>query len=149
MLTLAALTKIHQTLEERQHQDTTDHDHADLGESRMKDDYDKIVKLVEWFKSTDLIQTDSQKLVSFATGEICTDNKVNCHMASEVGTEMQQSLDGQTFVSKVPLKSKCQNFTILRKTVKVNQKSVILAPYVLFQRLSIGAERNLKLKESL
>ena len=149
LLTLSVFSAIHQTLEERQHPGAKDHDHADLGNSRMKDDYEKVVKLVEWFKTTDLLQTDAQKLVSFETGEVCTDGRVNCHMASDIGKEMQVALDGGTFVSKVSRKSKCDNFTVLRKKLKVNQKAVHLAPYELFHRLTVAAERQLTVKDSL
>ena len=111
----------------------------------MLDDFDKVVKLVEWFKSTELVGTDSQQLISFSTGEISTDDKINC----AVGMQMQKSFDGQTFTSKVSLKSKCLNFNVLRKTVKINKKYVILAPYVLFQRMDVAAERDLKIRGSL
>ena len=87
LLTLSVFSAINQTLEERQHPGVKDHDHADLGNSRMKDDYAKVVKLVEWFKTTDLLNTDAEKLVSFETGEVSTDGSVNCHMASEIGKE--------------------------------------------------------------
>ena len=127
-------------MEERQHPGAKDYDHADLGNSRMKNDYEKVVKLVEWFKTTDLLNTDAEKLVSFVTGEVSTDGRVNCHMASDIGKEMQLALDGGTFVSKVSRKSKCDNFTVLQKKLKVNQKAVHLAPYELFHRLTVAAE---------
>lgn len=140
-MTLSVFSTIHQTLEERQNPGSKDHDNADLGNSRMKDDYEKVVKLVEWFKTTDLLQTDAQKLVSFLTGEVSTDGRVNCLMASDIGKEMQLALDGGTFVSKASRKSKCDNFTVLRNKLKVNQKAVHLAPYELFHRLTVAAEK--------
>lgn len=149
LLTLTVFSAIHQTLEERQHPGAKDYDHADLGNSRMKDDYEKVVKLVEWFKTTDLLNTDAEKLVSFVTGEVNTDGRVNCHMASDIGKDMQLALDGGTFVSKVSRKSKCDNFTVLRKKLKVNQKAVYLAPYVMFTRLTVAAERKLTVKDSM
>ena len=62
---------------------------------------------------------------------------------------MQLALDGGTFVSKVSRKSKCDNFTVLRKKLKVNQKAVYLAPYVMFTRLTVAAERKLTVKDSM
>lgn len=141
-------SQVHQLLEDKQHERSMS-GHADLGAVRQIDDYKKILALIEWFKSTDLMNTDPKKLVSFSTGETCTDDLVNCNLADVVGMEMQRSLDGGSFISKVSLKSKCKNFNALRKTLKINKKQVILAPYVLFQRMSIAAERNLTLKESL
>ena len=119
LLTLASFTLIHQSLEEKQHSDQNDNTgHTYLQKSRMLDDFDKVVKLVEWFKSTELVGADPQQLVSFSTGEISTDDKVNCNMASAVGMQMQKSLDIQTFTSKVSLKSKCLNFNVLGKQLR-------------------------------
>ena len=147
LLTLASFTEIHRGLEAKQHIESSDH--TDLGKKRLTEDYEKILKLVDWFKTTGLLDTDPQQLVSFQTGEISTDDAVNCHQAHDVGMEMQTALDGQTFISKVAVKSKCKNFSILRKAVTINKKAVILAPYVLFQRMAVAAERKLTLKDSL
>ena len=67
--------------------------------------------------------------VSFSTWEICKDDSVDCYLANDIGMTMQQSLDGQDFTSNVSIKSKCKNFTVLKKTVKINKKQVILSTY--------------------
>ena len=76
LLTQGNFTLIHQSLEEKQHGDKKNNTgHTDLQKYRMLDDFDKVVKLVEWFKSTELVGTYPQQLVSFSTGEISADDR--------------------------------------------------------------------------
>ena len=44
-----------------------------------------VAKLVTWFKTTQLTETDAKKLVSFFTGEVCCDEKVNINESMAVG----------------------------------------------------------------
>ena len=124
-------------------------DHADLSIKRMEDAYDKVVKLVSWFKTTQLTETDAKKLVSFSTGEVCCDEKINTDQSKAVGLSILSFLDGGNFTSKVPVKQKCQNFDALKKSIKINKTDVLLGSYMLFQSLSMVSERKLALSDSL
>ena len=62
---------------------------------------------------------------------------------------MMPLLDGGDFTSKFSVKMKCKNFDVLKQRVKVNNKAVILVSFKLFQRLSLAAERQLSLVDSL
>ena len=115
----------------------------------MRDDYQKLLNLIDWFKSTELVETDPQRLVSFSTGKICIDETVNCYLSDDLGMKMLESIDGGNLTSRVSLKLKCKNFDVSKKLLKVNNKEVILAPYLIFQRLPISAERKLTLDGSL
>ena len=68
----------------------------------------------ERFNSTELVETDPQKLVSFSTGEIYMDETVNCYLSNDVGMKMQESIDGGNFTSKISLKLKCNNVDIFK-----------------------------------
>ena len=52
-------------------------DHADLSTKRMEDAFEKVTRLVKWFKTTQLTECDAKKLVSLSTGEVCCDEMVN------------------------------------------------------------------------
>ena len=58
-------------------------------------------------------------------------------------------LEGNNFKSQVCLKLKCKNFDSLKKKVKINNKSVVLKPYKLFNRQAVVSKRNLTVAESL
>ena len=110
-------------------------DHTDLS---TKDAYNKVNKLVTWFKTTQLTESDAKKLVSFSTGEVCWYENFNTDEAMAVGLSILSFLDGGNFTSKVPFKKRCRNFDALKKNVKINKTDVLLGSSMLFQRLSVA-----------
>ena len=80
-----------QSLEEKFGNERVTSDHTDLS---TKDAYNKVNKLVTWFKTTQLTESDAKKLVSFSTGEICCYENFNTDEAMAV----------HLITSKVPLR---------------------------------------------
>ena len=110
-------------------------DHANLS---TKDAYNNVNKLVTWFKTTQLTESDAKKLVSFSTGEVCCYENFNTDEAIAVGLFILSFLDGGNFTSKASFKQRCQNFDALKKNVKINKTDVLLGSSMLFQRLSVA-----------
>ena len=104
-------------------------EHADLS---TKDAYNKVNKLVTLFKTTQLTESDANKLVSFSNGVVCSYENVNTDEAMAVGLSILSFLDGGNFTSKVPFKQRCRNFDALKKNVKINKTDVLLGSYMLF-----------------
>ena len=67
----------------------------------------------------------------------------------EVGKQIQMTLDDGNFTQKISIKDKVKNLSTLRKKVKVKDTMVLINNLVLFNRLSLLAERNLSAKEGL
>ena len=150
LLTLNHCALIHKNINERI--DTiksTTYEHKDLQPARITKDFECFEKLLTWFESTALEDTDPNKLVSFSTGKICDDGVVNSHESRKVGIQIHKMLDGGNFTDKISLKMKCKNFSALKKKVNINNKHVVLEPYKLFNRLAIVSQRQLTVHESL
>ena len=109
-------------------------DHLDLS---TKDAYKKVTKLVTWFKTTQLTESDAKKLVSFSTDEVCCYENFNTDETMAVDLSILSFLDRGNFTSKVPFKRMCRNFDAL-KNVKINKTDVLLGSSMLFHRLSVA-----------
>ena len=92
-------------------------------------------------------------LISFSTGLFSKEDEgsgeVNLECALEVGTIIQQFLDGRCFTDKISSKSQVKNLAHLRKPVKVSETSFVVYDLKLFNRLISIADRELPLLEGL
>ena len=126
--------------------------HKDLGGTRMKRDAEAIARAFNWFQENDPFDQDRdrQLLVSFSTGFTSTANdQVNAETAAEVGGEMQKKLDGQSVTSTMEVKFKVQPLSSIRKTPKINDKSIHVNSLRFFNRLIIIAQRDMTVEKSL
>ena len=126
--------------------------HRDLAKTQMKRDAEAVELVLKWFDENKPFDNDRDKelLVSFSTGFSSTgDDTVNAERAAEVGREMQIKLDGQLVTSTMPVKSKVQTLSSLRKIPKVNEKKIHIDSLKLFNRLIIIAQRDMTVETSL
>ena len=127
--------------------------HADMTPSSMKKDFSAFKKAHDWFSETLSLDQEPDVLMSFSTGlfskEGESSGEVNPDCALEVGTEIQQSLDGGCFTDKMSTKIKVKNLSYLRKSVKVSEATVVVDSLKLFNRLIAIADREISLQESL
>ena len=106
-----------------------------------------------WFKQTvDLGDSDDKnKLISYTTGLISHKEKddVNPEQCLSVGLALQKELDGLTLVDKMRVKGEVTNLCQLKKTVKLNDRKVVIDSMKLFNRLILIADRETTIEESL
>ena len=72
---------------------------------------------------------------------------VNCEHAVRIGQEMQKDLDDDSPVKSMKTSKKCKNLADLQKKVRVGDKKVYIEKTVLFNRLTIMAERDKGIEE--
>lgn len=128
--------------------------HADLTPSSMKKDFTVFKKAYDWMVENLCLDQETDVLMSFSTGLFSKEGdkseEVNADCAFEVGTSIQQSLDGGCFTDKMSSKCKVKNLAHLQKPVRVSaETSVTVDSLILFNRLSGIAQRELTLSESL
>ena len=111
--------------------------HTDLSNAAMKKDYTSFNRALDWFNDNISFDQDSDVLLSFSTGLIgkADTNEVNPEKSETVGSTIQASLDGLSFVDKISIKMKVKNLSSLKKPVKVNNKNIIIDSLKLFNRL--------------
>ena len=104
--------------------------HADMTASSMKKDFSSLKKAYTWFKENLTLDKEPDVLMSFSTGLFSKENEgsgdVNPDCALEVGTIIQQPLDGGCFTDKMSSKSIVKNLAHLRKPVKVSENSFVV-----------------------
>ena len=147
LLNLVHTTKVNQLSMEHLESGRSRPEHNDLLQRGR--DLDCVKKFFTWFEEKLLGNTDSTKLVSFSTGLVSCD--INCNEAESVGMHIQKTLDQGTITTKILLKHKSTTFASLKKKVRVgsNQKTAILQPFKLFNRLTVSSQRNLTVQQSL
>ena len=82
----------------------TSHQHAELGQSRMRRDHKDLQKVMEWFEYETHNPFDPKRtsLQSLITGMIA-DESINCDDAERIGHMIQLDIDGQS-VSNATIK---------------------------------------------
>ena len=107
--------------------------------SSMKKDFSFLKKAYTWFKDNLTLDQEPDVLMSFSTGLFSKEDEgsgdVNPEYALEVGTTIQQSLDGGCFTDKMSSKSKVKNLAHLSKPVKLSETSFVVDDLKLFNRL--------------
>ena len=108
-------------------------------------------KLLCWSKnSADFDESeDNTKMLSYSTGLISQKEKdnVNPEDCISVGTALQKELDGKSFIDKFRVKGKVGNLTLLKRTVRVNEKDIVIDSLTIFNRLVFASERESTLEE--
>ena len=71
---------------------------------------------------------DKTKMLSFLTGLISQKGKDNFNAEDcfSVGTALQKELCGKSFIDKFRVKGKVENLTLLKRTVRVNEKDIVI-----------------------
>ena len=127
--------------------------HSDLSKSSVQKNIAAFTKLLCWFKNTaDFDESeDKTKMISYSTGLISQKDKdnVNPEDCLSVGTALQKELDGKSFIDKFRVKGKVGNLTLLKRTVRVNEKDIVIDSLTIFNRLVFASERESTLEESL
>ena len=113
--------------------------HSDLSKSSVCKNIAAFTKLLCWFKNTaDLDESeDKTKMLSFLTGLISQKGKdnVNAEEFFSVGTALQKELGGKSFIDKFRVKGKVGNLTLLKRTVRVNEKDIVIDSLTILKRL--------------
>ena len=98
-----------------------------------------------WFKDTaDFDESEDKiKMLSFLTGLISQKGKdnVNAEDCFSVGTALQKELCCKSFIDKFQVKGKVGNLIILNRTVRVNEKDIVIDSLTIFNRLVFESER--------
>ena len=119
----------------------------------MRKNIAAFTKLLCWFKDTaDFDESeDKTKMLSFLTGLISQKGKdnVNVEDCFSVGTALQKELGGKSFIDKFRVKGKVGNSTLLKRTVRVNEKDIVIDSLTIFNRLVFASERESTLEDSL
>ena len=118
--------------------------HEELGNSRCKRDHDDVAKVVEWFNQHDPFDPCISGLRSLSTGiTAMAADGINCHIAEEVGENIQKKLDGVVFPdAKIKRSEKVRTLATLYGSVAIGKDDKIaLHPTVLFTRLVAIAQR--------
>ena len=129
--------------------------HSDLSKSSVQKNIAAFTKLLCWFKNTAAFDEseDKTKILSYSTGLISQKEKdnVNPEDCISVGTALQKELDGKSFIDKFRVKGKVGNLTLLKvkRTVRVNEKDIVIDSLRIFNRLVFASERESTLEESL
>ena len=87
----------------------------------MKEDFRCFLELLYWFPSVDIASTKPDELVSFFTGLVCVDNRINTLNSEEIGMKMHSLSDGGNFTDKMSLKLKIKKFDNLNKVMKIKE----------------------------
>ena len=66
-------------------------------------------------------------MLSYSTGLMSQKEKDNVNPEDyiSVGTALQKELDGKSFIDKFRVKGKVGNLTLLKRTVRVNEKDIV------------------------
>lgn len=119
-------------------------DHVDMSKSRIRRDIIDVAKFVDWFKTFDPFSQSDNHLRSLSSGVTATEGDgINCDRVEQVGTNIQQQIDGLAFTD-IQLRKKNQVKTLvqLQKGITVNNKKLFVHSTVLFDRLILLAARN-------
>ena len=119
----------------------TSNQHEEMGQSRIKRDYDDLQKLLALFDTCDPFDPSREQLQSLTSG-IIAGADVNCDEAEDVGYKIQKKLDGVT-VANAKISRADQAVTIGKpdQTVNVGNQKFQIDPAALFMRLSVLLER--------
>ena len=87
-------------------------------------------------------------MLSYSTGLISQKDKDNVNPEDfiSVGTALQKELDGKSFIDKFRVKGKVGNLTLLKRTVRVNEKDIVIDSLTIFV---FAIERKSTLEEIL
>ena len=119
------------------HSHRTSEQHVELGASRIRRDNADLQKFLQWFESHDPFVTDDSSLRSLSSGLTDSDTVLNCDEAEDVGSFLQQQLDGVSMQqAKLRRKDQVKTFVSLKPGVTLEQKTVSIDPLILFSRLT-------------
>ena len=97
-----------------------------------------------WFENTaDFDESeDKTKMLSYSTGLISQKEKdnVNPEDCISFGTALQKELDGKSLIDKFRVKGKVGSLTRLKRTVRVNEKDIVIDSLKMFNRLVFASE---------
>lgn len=89
------------------------------------------------------------EIMSISTG-VVGDDKINCHLAQEIGTIGVSKIIGENFDSvKFKRKEKVLPLATVSNSIKVNQDIIPINPLMLFQRICVTKQSDGELKEHL
>ena len=127
--------------------------HSYLSKYSLRTNIAAFTKLLCWFKDTaDFDESEDKiKMLSFSTGLISQKgkNNVNAEECFSVGTALQKKLGGNSFITKFRVKGKVGNLTLLKRTVRVNEKDIVIDSMTIFNRFFFASERESTLEDSL
>ena len=83
------------------------------------------------------------------TGLISQKDNVNAEYFFSVVTALQKELGGKSFIDNFRVKGKVGNLTLLKRTVRVNEKDIVIDSLTIFNRLVFTSERESTLEDSL
>ena len=119
----------------------------------MRKNIAAFTKLLCWFKETaDFDESEEKtKMLSFLTGLISQKGKdnVNAKDCLLVCTALQKELGGKSFIDKFRVKGKVRNLTLLKRTVRVNEKDIVIDSLTIFNQLVFASERESTSEDSL
>ena len=119
----------------------------------MRKNIAAFTKLLSWFKETaDFDESEENtKMLSFLTGLISQKGKdnVNAKECFSVCTALQKELGGKSFIDKFRVKGKVRNLTLLKRTVRVNEKDIVIDSLTIFNQLVFASERESTSEDSL
>ena len=115
----------------------------ELSTSRRTRDNNDICKLLTWFNTNDLFDTNLSTLRSLSTGLTASSNdKIDCDDVENVGLRIQAKLDGVCFEgATIKRTDQVRTLACLQNEIKVNNEPVHIDPLVLFGRLTALAQR--------
>ena len=127
--------------------------HPDTKPAAVKKNKISFMQAKEWFKDRVDFDQETEVLMSFSTGlysvgDELTD-KINCDNVQHFGSMMQEKLDGKNFTEVMETKDKVKNLSLLRKPVKVTDKTIVVESLKLFNRLILITERSGNLNDAL
>uniref|UniRef100_A0A6P7H5E5 Uncharacterized protein LOC114347235 n=1 Tax=Diabrotica virgifera virgifera TaxID=50390 RepID=A0A6P7H5E5_DIAVI len=111
--------------------------HIDARASRIKRDTEDLKKLINFFSKWDPF-AQSEVLASLTNG-IVGDESINCHKALSIGMQIMSKNIG-TSIADLKFQRKDRVVTLKQATAskKVNDKSVIIDPTLIFQRMTVA-----------
>ena len=115
--------------------------HKEVMPGRVQRDYEDFEKILAWFKVHNPFLC-GKKLVSLDSGLIDERAVLTCDKAEEVGSKIQNTLDGQAFADcSFKRKDKITNLQSLYSSVTIDKEQVSIDPLTLFLRLTLAVGR--------
>ena len=145
VLSLNYMASIHEAMMQlSKAQIVSSEQHAELGTSRRKQDYEDCEKLLAWLTTKNPFLVSDPKLLSLSNGlvSVVGQDDVNCDKTEEIGQSIQSGLDGANITdASIKRKDAMKPLQSLIEDNKTKTGVSGIDPKVMFTRMVVFAER--------
>jgi len=146
------MTALHNVCQEIEHftrvELSTSEQHVDSRNTMQKRDNTDVHKLLHWFHEHPPFP-ETTDLVSLSTG-VVADERINCHLSKEMGIESIQRIVGGDFQAvKFKRSERVLPLAIMNSSIQIQDRTVVINPTTLFQRMTIVKRSDEELREFL